>query len=112
VKPPFARALTHLYGRSWQRKYGAEFESLLIDLPMTPALLADVLPRALASRPEFIAAIGAILLTLALAGFHMAEPSRTSQVAVRVTRHAALPPCRSYSSTADGGIATRLQCLD
>ena len=105
MKRPIARALTHLHGPSWQQRYGAEFESLLLELPLTPALLVDVLPRAAATRREFIAAFAAIFLTLALAGSHMTRPSSTSQVA-------ALPACRSYSSTANGEIATRQQCLD
>lgn len=113
MKRPIARALTHLYGPSWQQRYGTEFESLLLDLPLTPALLADVLPRAAATRREVIAVLAVVLLTLALAGSHMTQPSRASQVAASVTGHnTALPACRSYSSTANGGIATRQQCLD
>ena len=44
--------LLHLFPDGWRRRYGCEFESLLQDLPLTPALVWDVLLAALVARWE------------------------------------------------------------
>ena len=108
-----ARALTRLYDPSWQRQYGAEFEALLLDLPCTPCLVVDVVPRALATRRHAAALLAAVLLLLCVGGSQITRPHPTSQLAVHVQQHrAALAPCRSYSSVSDSGVIVRQQCLD
>lgn len=114
MKPVAARALTSLYAPAWKRTYGAEFEALLADLPLTPALLADVIPRAIASRASLVAAVCFALLALAVSGSHVASSRAPQNVAVRERPHTgeSLLACRSYSSTAKSEFIARRQCLD
>lgn len=108
-----ARALTRLYAPSWRRRYGEEFEALLLDVPLTPALLCDVVPRAAISRPQLLGILVALLAALAVInGGHAVRASHSAHVAAVTAPRPALPPCRSYSSLAKGGIMTRSQCLD
>jgi hypothetical protein len=37
MSPPLARLLVRLHAPSWRRRYGEEFEALLIDTPLTVA---------------------------------------------------------------------------
>jgi hypothetical protein len=113
MKRPLARALMRLYAPSWQREYGCEFEELLLELPCTPALVADVVPRALATRKHIAAVLAAVLLLLSIAGSQVSRPRQPAQVAVRADVHrAALAPCRAYSSLSVSGITEKQQCLD
>jgi hypothetical protein len=114
MKPAIARALTRLYSPSWRRRYGTEFEALLRDFPFTPAVLADVLPRAIATRGDVIALLAAIVLVvMTIAGSHIGRTAAPARVAVHMQPHqASLPACRSYSSVAQKGIVARRECLD
>ena len=86
---------------------------MLDELPCTATLLADVVPKALATRKQSVALPAAALLLLCISGAHVARPHAPSQVAAHAERHApALAACLSYSSIARSGIIARRQCLD
>ncbi len=63
-----ARRLAAMHAPKWRARYGNEFEALLIDLPASPANLADVARSILASRRgSLVAALAlatAVLMTL------------------------------------------------
>lgn len=114
MKRPLARALTSLHAPGWRRQYGDEFEALLAEMPCTPALLADVVPRAVATRSRSTALLAAWLLLLCVSGPQLAHTHKSSQVAADhvARRRGALAACLSYSSLARNGIIERRQCLD
>lgn len=63
-----ARALVSMHSPQWRLRYGAEFEALLVDLPPTPANLADVARSIVASRRTPLAfMLGILLVTLTMA---------------------------------------------
>lgn len=63
-----ARALASMHSPQWRSRYGAEFEALLVDLPASPANLADVAASIVASRRNPLAfALGLLIVTLTLA---------------------------------------------
>jgi hypothetical protein len=106
-----ARALTRLYSATWQKRYGQEFEALLRDLPLTPSVIVDVVPRAALSRRTFLAAAAAmlVLLTAAVTVQHRAPTVEPVRI---VSRDSAPQACRSYSSTTKSGWIAQQRCWD
>jgi hypothetical protein len=114
MKRSAARVLTVLYAPSWRSRYGEEFEILLAELPVTPALLGDVVSRAIASRAPLLGAIALVLLMLSIGGSHIFSSHRSAELVERIRPHAtdAFLACRAYSSVSATGFAQRRQCLD
>ena len=114
MKRSVARALTMLYAPSWRRVYGQEFEALLIDVPLTPAVIADLVPRAAASRGRLFGALAAAAVMLSLAGSHVASPKGTGAFAVHAQSRegTSFLACRAYSSASAGGYIELRKCLD
>lgn len=57
-----------MHSPQWRSRYGAEFEALLVDLPASPANLADVARSIVASRRGPLAfALGILLVALTMA---------------------------------------------
>lgn len=57
-----------MHSPQWRSRYGAEFEALLVDLPASPANLADVAGSIVASRRGSLAfALGILLVALTMA---------------------------------------------
>jgi hypothetical protein len=68
MRARIARALASMHSPQWRSRYGAEFEALLVDLPATPANLADVVRSIVASRRTPLAfMLGMLLVTLTMA---------------------------------------------
>lgn len=112
MKRTYARALTRLYAPAWRRQYGDEFEALLADLPVTPALVSDVLAQAAVSRRQLLATIAAIVLALSVASAQRIRGDANHVAQTGTSHSGALPACRSYSSVAQSGVVVRRQCLD
>jgi hypothetical protein len=110
MSPRSARALTRLYSTRWRGRYGEEFEGLLEDLPLTPSVIADVVPRAMLSRPTMLATLAGLLVwSTAVALQH--HPSRSEPARI-VSRDSAPAACRSYSSATRSGWIAQQRCSD
>jgi hypothetical protein len=105
-----ARALTALYSTRWRNRYGEEFEGLLQDLPLTPSLIADVVPRAMLSRRSLLAALAGLLMCFtAIALQHHTSSGEPASI---VSRDSAPGACRSYSSATHSGWIAQQRCWD
>jgi hypothetical protein len=68
MRARMARVLASMHSPQWRSRYGAEFEALLVDLPASPANLADVAGSIVASRRSPIAfVLGILLVALTMA---------------------------------------------
>ncbi|HLI94897.1 MAG TPA: hypothetical protein VKT72_02295 [Candidatus Baltobacteraceae bacterium] len=107
-----AALLTNLYSRSWRARYGREFQALLLELPLTPAVATDVLLKAFATRRDVLAifAVGifAAISVVTLAGHGVA---RTHPIASATIRPRVVALCRRYSSVAKTQFIAKSQCL-
>ncbi|HEY2474436.1 MAG TPA: hypothetical protein VGI19_06500 [Candidatus Cybelea sp.] len=62
-----ARFLAHMHAPEFQARYGAEFEALLVDLPASPAVIADVAGSVFASRRgPIVLGLGVLAVLLAM----------------------------------------------
>ena len=68
MQAQLAHRLAAMHAPRWRARYGNEFEALLIDLPASPANLADVARSILASRRGSLVAglalVAAVLVTI------------------------------------------------
>ena len=103
MSPAAARALTRLYSAPWRARYERELHALLEDLPLTPFVVADILPRALYSRKRAFGYAVAVCVLLALGSL----PEQKSAPRVQVAQSA----CRSYSSVTPAGWMSHKNCL-
>jgi hypothetical protein len=113
MKASVARALTRLYSPSWRARYADEFEAVLEELELTPGLIADIVPKALVSRPALSVAFAiVVLLVMMSSAFHGIRPE-PKHLAIRPSLHRVVAerPCRVYSSTSATFWEMREQCL-
>ncbi len=107
-----AELLTAAHGPAWRRRYGSEFQALLLELPAHPRVVVDALGSAAGTRTgEFAFAGGvaiALLLVLFAATAQRALPV-AADVAAAVEARVALPAC-AFSALARLGLPRRL-CL-
>jgi hypothetical protein len=87
-----------MHAPKWRARYGTEFEALLMDLPASPANLADVAGSILVSRKSSLAfglsLIAAVLMTLfgfaklaAPTGYTLSKHTGASVACLRYTGH-------------------------
>ena len=63
-----ARLLVRLHGRAWRDRFGAECRELLVELPPSPRVLADMaLSVAVSRRPILLHSATAAVIALLLA---------------------------------------------
>ncbi len=68
MPPRLARLLTSMHSSKWKMRYGAEFEALLTDIPISPLMMTDVAASILTSRRRaLVVALGAAALVAACA---------------------------------------------
>lgn len=103
MSPVAARVLTRLYSAPWRARYEAELRAVLEDLPLTPFVVVDILPRALYSRKRAVAFAIAACAVLALGSL----PDQRSAPRVQVAQSA----CRLYSSVTAAGWVSHKTCL-
>lgn len=107
-----AALLTNLYSHSWRARYGCEFQALLLELPLTPAVATDVLLKAFATRREVLAIFAvcafAAISIVTLAGHGLA---RTHPIASATMRPRVVALCRNYSSVEKAQFIAKSQCL-
>jgi hypothetical protein len=98
-----ARVLSSMHSADWKSRYGDEFEALLVDLPASPAVIADVAGSIVASR-RVPAMVAAGLFTLLVAMF-WGQPRREIQHALTMAKPAVgmlatcLPPTLRVSKS-------------
>ncbi len=78
-----------MHSPQWRARYGCEFEALLIDLPPSPGMLADVAGSIAASHRSMGVNIGIVALVLAIV-FAFSHPATSRKVAI-VHRHGSHP---------------------
>lgn len=87
-----------MHAPEWRARYGSEFEALLIDLPASPANLADVAGSILVSRRSSLVfgltLVAAVLMTIfgfaklaAPAGYMLSKHPGPSVACVHYTGH-------------------------
>lgn len=103
MSPAAARVLTRLYSPPWRARYEAELRALLEDLPLTPFVVADILPRALYSHKRAFGFAVAVCVLLALGSLPEQKLAPRVQIAQAV--------CRSYSSAVAAGWMSHKTCL-
>jgi hypothetical protein len=67
MRPPLARFLTSMHSPEWKMRYGAEFEALLADIPVSALTVSDVAGSIVASRRRtLVVALGISAVALAV----------------------------------------------
>jgi hypothetical protein len=98
-----ARVLAQMHSADWKSRYGDEFEALLVDLPASPALIADVAGSIVASRRRPVL-LGLGVLAI-LAAMLWGQPRRELQTAIMMAKPAVgllatcLPPTLRVSKS-------------
>jgi hypothetical protein len=110
MTPRTAALLTRLYSPSWRTRYGAEFEALLQDVALTPAVVADVVFMALITRRRSLAlfcfvAFIAVSLTVAIRQSYIPHTVAVKPK-VRIVAY-----CREYSSLSPTQFSAKRRCL-
>lgn len=106
-----AHILTRMYPRWWRHRYGAEFEALLQEMPLTPHLVADVLSRAAQVRKLAIA-VFVLIAAIAAGANHLAVRAHALQPLASNAEHlSALPECHLYSSIPFADSLKKRPCL-
>jgi hypothetical protein len=86
MSPPLARLLVRLHAPAWRRRYGEEFEALLIDTPFTVANFLNAGESAADSRRLTMIIAFVALASLVAAAFviipahHPALPNSTQTI--------------------------------
>jgi hypothetical protein len=94
MSPPLARLLVRLHAPAWRRRYGEEFEALLIDTPLTVANFLNAGESAADSRRLTMIIPLVALASLVAAAFLIIpahRPPNLIQLAATPHRNA---PCR------------------
>ena len=97
MSPPLARLLVRLHAPAWRRRYGEEFEALLIDTPFTVANFLNAGESAADSRRLTMIIPFVALASLVAAAF-----------VIIPARHSALPNSIQLAATKDPAYAPPL----
>lgn len=98
-----ARVLAQMHSAEWKSRYAEEFEALLVDLPASPSVIADVAGSIVTSRRRPVL-LGLGVLAV-LAAMLWGQPRREIQTAITMAKPAVgllatcLPPTLRVSKS-------------
>ena len=95
MSPVLARVLVRLHAPAWRRRYGEEFETLLIETPLTAANVLNAGESAMDSRR--LGMIIPLALASLVAAVLLSIPAHrsTSRNLIQVAASKGAPPCHS-----------------